>query len=132
MTGPAAPFSCAASHTNPVSFGVRRPSARGPFISHGQPPGHPSAPGGASGGAELSLQDVCSHRRWGWKSDCGQGPRRHLLPSTSLSHHCILGFKLRDNGETNRLHRFLSVKGCEDGRWAAATGQKHHQEKGLG
>lgn len=81
MTAPAAPFSCAASHTNPVSFRVHRPSASGPFISHGQPPGHPSAPGsGASGGADLSLQEACPQRRWGWELGCGLDHCRHLLP----------------------------------------------------
>lgn len=66
MTVPAAPFSCAASHTNPVSLGVGWPTANGPFLPHGPPPGYLSAPGsGASGGAESSLQEAGSQRTWG-------------------------------------------------------------------
>ncbi|KAK9538125.1 hypothetical protein VZT92_005680 [Zoarces viviparus] len=63
VTAPVAPFSCAASPTHPVGFRVRGPSANGPFLPHGQPPGYLSAPGsGASGGAELSPQEVSSQR----------------------------------------------------------------------
>lgn len=90
MTAPAAPFSCAASHTNPVGFRARRPSANGSFLPHGQPPGYPSALGSKG---PLDVQCWVSEKfvPWGGGSDseCGLGLCRHLLPvsSSSFTHH---------------------------------------------
>lgn len=120
MTVPVAPFSCAASHTNPVSSRVR-----GPSVKWALPPSRSatwtsvSARSAAPLCVESSLQELRSQRRK--RSGCwfrmwlGTAPRSPLVLSLITRFPQLPALGRDDDGVERRLQASTNVSGAGDG-----------------